>query len=507
MTTPHDKIISIRDLAFMVPEIKKKQRVVHCHGVFDLIHVGHIKYLRQAKQMGDILIVTITPDRFIKKGPGRPAFTSDLRADVLSALDVVDYVAINDWPTAVEAINLLKPDYYVKGPDYRDNELDITGAIKLEREAVESVGGEIRYTDDVTFSSTSLINQYFRRLTPIQQDYLETLKQKYSTKDILSMIDSLQNITVTLIGEAIIDEYIFCNTVGKSGKEPMLVTQRLYSEKYAGGIIAVANHLSEFCKSIQVITYFGDRDSHQGFISDHISENVKIDPVIKANSPTILKTRFIDSYTRAKTLGVYDINDELLNQDEEALILEKLDQIPLDTGLVLVTDYGHGLVTPKIVEALEKRSKFLAVNTQLNAFNVGYHTISKYGSANYICIHEGEIRHDYRNRTDSVEELITDLQHKIKTDNILITRGKSGSIALSKGQFTSCPAYTTEIVDRVGAGDALLSITSLCFYAGLPPDVTVFIGNLAAAQKIATMGNKQKLSKVSLMKSIESLLK
>jgi len=500
-------IIPIHELATKIPVIKKMGKIVQCHGVFDLLHVGHIKYLQEAKHFGDVLIVTITPDRFINKGPGRPAFTSDLRAEVLSALEIVDYVAINEWPTAVEAINLLKPDYYVKGPDYRDNELDITGAIKLETEAVESVGGQIQYTDDITFSSSTLINQHFSKLDPRQQTYLEMLKKKYSVEDIFSMIDSLSNIDVLLVGETIIDEYIFCDTIGKSGKEPILVTQRLYSEKYAGGIIAIANHLSEFCQSIKVLTYFGDRDSHQQFIMEHISENVTVDPIIKSKSPTILKTRFVDNYTRAKTLGVYDINDELLNYKEELLLLEKLNQNQLDSGLVLVTDYGHGLVTPNVVKVLEKNSKYLAVNTQLNAFNVGYHTISKYGSAKYICIHEGELRHDYRNRTDSVEDLITELQNKINTDKIVITRGNKGSMVFSDGDFTSCPAYTTDIVDRVGAGDALLSITALCFYAGLPPEITLFIGNLAAAQKIASIGNKQKLNKVSLMKSIESLLK
>jgi bifunctional ADP-heptose synthase (sugar kinase/adenylyltransferase) len=149
----------------------------------------------------------------------------------------------------------------------------------------------------------------------------------------------------------------------------------------------------------------------------------------------------------------------------------------------------------------------LAVNTQLNASNIDYHSISKYHSADYICIHEGELRHDYRNRTDSVENLVTDLSEKIKADIITITRGKAGSLAYKNNDFFYCPAFATNIVDRVGAGDTLLAITSLCFAAGVPADLTLFIGNLAAAQMVATTGTGMKLNKVNLIKYIESMLK
>ena len=136
------------------------KKVVHCHGVFDLLHVGHIRHLKEAKELGDILIVTVTPDRYVNKGPHRPAFTEDLRAEAVASLDCVDYVAINQWPTAVDTIRLLKPDFYVKGPDYQDSEKDHTGGINLEEEAVNSVGGKLIITEDITFSSSNLINRY-----------------------------------------------------------------------------------------------------------------------------------------------------------------------------------------------------------------------------------------------------------------------------------------------------------------------------------------------------------
>ncbi|MBT3933401.1 MAG: transposase [Bacteroidetes bacterium] len=457
--------------------------------------------------MGDVLIVTITPDRFVNKGPSRPTFTSALRAEAIAALEMVDFVLVNSYPTAIEIINILKPDFYVKGPDYKNADDDLTGNIILEKEAVKANGGEIAFTNDDTFSSSNLINEHISPLKDEQKIFIEKLKSKYSIDKIKSYLDKLSSLKVLLVGEVIVDEYIFCDTIGKSGKEPILVTQRLFSEKYAGGILAVANHISDFCKQGNIVSYIGDRDDHVEFINSALDPAIQTSFISKKNSPTILKTRFIDNYSKTKTLGVYDINDELLSKNEESKILNILELEIQNYDAVIVTDYGHGLITPDIVQFLEKRAKFLAVNTQINASNIGYHTISKYSYADCICIHEGELRHDYRNRTDSVEVLTKKLHEKLKSDITIITRGNTGSLVHRDEKFINCPAYAGKIVDRVGAGDSLLAISSLCFAAGLPTDISIFLGNLAAAEKIATIGNKNKVTKVNLIRSIEALLK
>ena len=155
------KIKEIGDLAELLTSFRAENKtIVHCHGVFDLLHIGHIRHFEQAKRLGDILTVTVTPDRYVNKGPHRPVFSEDLRAEAIAALDCVDYVAINRWSTAVEAIELLRPAFYVKGPDYREAEKDHTGGIALEESAIKSVGGELVFTDDITFSASSLINRH-----------------------------------------------------------------------------------------------------------------------------------------------------------------------------------------------------------------------------------------------------------------------------------------------------------------------------------------------------------
>jgi rfaE bifunctional protein kinase chain/domain len=373
---------------------------------------------------------------------------------------------------------------------------------------VRSINGEIRYTSDVTFSSSALLNEHFPLYTEEQIDYLKKLKGKYSFSKIRDSIEKLSKLKVLLVGEIIVDEYIYCDAIGKSGKEPVLVTKKLRQEAYAGGILAIANHLSDFCKDITVVSYLGDQSDQGDFIQKRMKENIKLDTVVKKGSPTIVKRRYVDSYTKAKLLGVYEINDEMISPEEEEQIASKLKPHLKNHDVVIVADYGHGLISEKIVNLLCQESKYLAVNTQMNASNIGYHTISKYPRADYVCIHSGELRHEYRTRTKDEKELIYGLYDRMKCETLVVTKGVHGSLSYRKKEgFVSCPAFASNIIDRVGAGDTLLAITSACFGAGLSTDISLLLGNLAAAEKIGMMGTGTAVSKTKVLKTMEAMLK
>ena len=155
------KVTPIEELAVIVKSHREAgRRVVHCHGCFDLMHPGHIKYFQAAREMGDVLVVTVTPDRYVDKGPGRPVFSDKLRAESIAALACVDHVAINRWPTAEETLRLIRPDIYVKGQEFEQME-DATGKIQREARVVRETGAEMRFTHEIVFSSTELLNTYF----------------------------------------------------------------------------------------------------------------------------------------------------------------------------------------------------------------------------------------------------------------------------------------------------------------------------------------------------------
>ncbi|SCA63547.1 Uncharacterized protein SCG7109_AR_00170 [Chlamydiales bacterium SCGC AG-110-M15] len=157
-----NKLKSLNELAPILHAFKRRGRkIVLCHGCFDLVHYGHLKHFEAAKSQGDLLVVTVTPDCYIAKGPDRPFFTLEQRCEYLSALSMIDYVAANDSPSSADAIRLLSPDVYIKGVEYKFMPND--EKLKQEIDAVESVGGHIHYTEEIVYSSTKLIDEGLRR--------------------------------------------------------------------------------------------------------------------------------------------------------------------------------------------------------------------------------------------------------------------------------------------------------------------------------------------------------
>mgnify|MGYP001561639095 CR=1 FL=1 len=196
-----EKILSVTDLVqALLPVRGQKRRIVHCHGVFDLLHIGHIKHLQMAKSMGDLLVVTLTPDRFVNKGPHRPAFPEQLRAEAIASLECVDFVAINEWPTAVETIQHIKPDLYVKGTSSDKGKRDHTDAIGIEEATVKGVGGRLVLTDEETFSASYLINRHLSLFSTETQAFLSGFQKRYSDEQIVGYLQSLRPLKVLTVG-------------------------------------------------------------------------------------------------------------------------------------------------------------------------------------------------------------------------------------------------------------------------------------------------------------------
>src|SRR5204862_5361922 len=234
METTDNKIKRLKDLANTLEKLRGGgKKIVHCHGVFDLLHIGHIKHLEAARKLGDALVVTLTPDRFVNKGPHRPAFPERLRAEALASLVCVDFVAINEWPTAVETIERLRPTFYVKGVTRESGKRDHTDAIDREANAVKAAGGELVLTDEETFSASTLINRFMDVFTPDTKSFLEKFRDKHTPEEIVGYLQAIRKLKVLVVGETIIDEYQFCSVMGKSGKEPVLAALHNRTEQYA----------------------------------------------------------------------------------------------------------------------------------------------------------------------------------------------------------------------------------------------------------------------------------
>jgi rfaE bifunctional protein nucleotidyltransferase chain/domain len=504
-----DKILGLEQLAGLTASLQTQgNTVVHCHGVFDLMHIGHIRHFEQAKAFGDVLIVTITPDRYVNKGPNRPVFTESHRAAAIAALACVDYVAINKWPTAMETIKLLRPNVFAKGSEYRDATKDRTGGILLEEEAVRSVGGRLDFTDDVVFSSSSLLNRHFGVFPEKTERFLSSFSAKHSSDEILSHLENARRAKVLVLGEAIIDEYHYCETLGKAGKEPILAARHISSERFPGGVLAVANHLAGISDHVTMLTSLGQVATEEDFAREHTKAAIEKIFLYVPDAPTIIKKRFLESYPFQKLFEIYVMSDFERQYSQSRVLSKKLIDILPDYDCVIVADYGHGMISPEVADVLSQQARFLAVNTQLNAGNHGFNTVSKYPRADYICVSEREIRLEARSPERELRAIVKEVSDRLSCGRLLITRGSEGCLCYTNAdQFCEIPAFTGQVVDRVGAGDAVFAVTAVCAAQDTPMEILGFIGNCVGSQAVGVVGNRSSVERVSLARYIECLLK
>lgn len=487
---------------------KKKKKIVLCHGVFDLIHPGHILYFQAAKKQGDVLVVTVTPDQYVNKGPGRPIFNQRLRMESIAALECVDYVALNQWPTAEKTIRKLKPHIYAKGQDYANAASDITGQIKNEMLAIKNVGGKTVFTNEEMYSSSALINKFFSAFPPATHHYLQEFRKKYSSHDILAMLKEIACLRVLVIGEAILDQYCYCNPMAKSPKETIVASRFLSEENFAGGTMAIANHLAGFCDHVSLVTCLGQESKIQGFFRKKLNRKINLHTVRLKGTPTITKRRYVEPNFLTKMFEIQYLDDSPLSSPEEQMVVNMLRNLLPQHDVVVVADYGHGFFTDRIRDEISGLSKFLCVNTQTNSANYGFNVATKYHKVNFISIDEPELKLALRLKYGDIPEMALKLRREIKADVLLVSRGPNGSIMIDRNEvLQETPVFSNRVVDRIGAGDALFSITSPSVFKQFPIDVIGFLGNCAGAMAVEIVCNREPIDPITFAKFVTGLLK
>jgi bifunctional ADP-heptose synthase (sugar kinase/adenylyltransferase) len=253
----------------------------------------------------------------------------------------------------------------------------------------------------------------------------------------------------------------------------------------------------------------GEKKEYLNHIKKKLPRNINFKYITKKNSPTIVKKRFLDQLSNNKIIGVYKINDDSLSSKEEKLFSKILKNITSNYDLVIVSDYGHGFISNRSANLICKFSNFLALNAQINAANVGLHSMRNYKNADCVIINEKEIRHELRNKNSKIEILMKKLSKEQNIKNLVVTRGTSGSLLYDKkyNKFNMCDAYAKTAVDKIGAGDAMLSIIALCLKSNLKKELVLLIASLAAAQSVKTIGNKESINKTQIVKSLQSIIK
>lgn len=506
--TTENKILLLDDMVKKADALRQDGRVVvQSHGVFDLIHPGIIQHLKHAKKLGDVLMVTVIRDKDVHRGPGRPIFPDKFRAENVASLEMVDYVCIVDDEDPFECVRSIKPDVFAKGQAYGDRDKKIHDKIFQEEKDLYFGKCRVIETEGFSFSSSHIINNFLDIYPEDTKRFLKGFKERYSFAGIADRINALKDIKVLIVGDGIIDEYHYCEPLGKSAKANLVVSKYLSHEVFAGGTFAVGNHTAGLCEHVQMVSLLGKEDPRENFILKNIRPNIKAKFFYKDNSPTIVKKRYIHEYLNQKLFEICYLNDDLVNSECESQVIDYLISEAPKYDLVMVSDFGHGFITKNMIKALGDYSKVLAVNAQTNAANVGYNFITKYNTPHYVCVDETELRLSSQEKHAPIEDIAKKIAKDINVDSLIVTLGKKGSLGINHNNTNRTPIFSHKVVDTVGAGDAFFAFTAPCYAKGMPLDLLSFIGNAVGALAVQIVCNKKPIEKFELLEFIRAVLK
>jgi bifunctional ADP-heptose synthase (sugar kinase/adenylyltransferase) len=352
------------------------------------------------------------------------------------------------------------------------------------------------------------LNQYLSVLPSDLQQYLSAFAANHRPGTVEGYLDQARNLRVLVVGEAIIDEYEYCEAIGKSGKEPIIVTRHIRNDRFLGGSLSVANQAAAFADHVTLLTFIGDTVGNEHLIDSKLNPGIERMFLRLPGVSTITKKQFVQVYPMQKLfeVDVLDSKESFANHIQ-ALCGRLRDLLP-QYDVVIVSDHGHGMLGHEAVNVLCRGPAFLAVTTQMNADNHGFHTISKYPRADYISISENDLRLEARSRTDDLHDIVRALSDELSCPRIVVIQGQQGCLCYSKEEgFQAVPAFGSRIVDRKGATDSMLAVTALCAAQHAPIEVLGFVANAVGAQAVSVVGNPGPVTRVPLLRQVDCLLK
>lgn len=512
VAAPASKIVPFEAAAELCAGLRRQGRIlVQCHGTFDLIHPGHIAHFEEAKALGHVLIVTITGEKFVNKGPGRPYFNDQLRSRWLAALQCVDYVVVIPHPAAVEAIQCIRAHFYCKDREYADPMSDLTGNISDDIVAVQAVGGEVRYLGSILFSSTRLLNQHFDPYPADVKAFCSVVARECTPIRFREIVDGFQKLRVLVVGDIIFDRYTTLEVQGLTSKNRILSGRYVADDMQAGGALAVYRHLREFTPHVKLAALAGAEPWLEATLARYLAPEG--DAIVRSpDFTTVVKQRFVEPRVEGKELQkLFSVNFIDRRPPAEALQRQLLDRIAAhiaDYDLVLVMDFGHGVLEDLVRDYVQEKAPFLAVNCQTNSNNHGFNVINRrYRRADVFTLDQTELNLAVGRRHIDYGQELTTLAKKFGSSYAWLTRGAHETLGRNcVTDISACPPFERVVVDTLGAGDAFCSVATLAATSRVPLNVATFMGQLAGAQAVKITGNSEPIRKTRLLKAGVSML-
>jgi len=460
--------------------------LVQCHGGFDIVHPGHIRHLQFAAKQGDRLVVSITADEHVNKGPNRPMFSHELRAENLAALEFVDWGFIHHEPTATGLLDRLKPDIYIKGAEYASkNDL----RFEHERAIVEGYNGRVVFSGgDVVFSSSSIvetIREASRQDADLDGFALLASSTDLSTHAIDRIMKRASGKRVVVVGETIVDTYVHCHWPEVAQEHPMLSLRPVSQSQFDGGGAIIALHLAALGARPVLCTPISRGDEGEALVDRMRSAGVEV-IAIEVDGEMPEKKRYL--VEREKVMKLDCTREIRLSDDQRRLVVESLEAIDGIDAMILA-DFGlgffdHGLAS-LLTDALRDRVGLIAgdvsgVRSDLLSMRL----------ADVLFPCEGELRRAMHDYDSSVEQVIERVLAKTNAQSIVVTRSGMGLTFATRGdEPISFPALSTDPIDVLGCGDALLAGMCISLLGDGDFIQASYIGSIAAALAGGTVGN------------------
>jgi rfaE bifunctional protein kinase chain/domain len=483
------KIKTVDELCRIIGPRPRKRKVIMCHGVFDVVHPGHLRHLIYAKSKAGILIASLTADVHISKGHYRPHVPQDLRALNLAAYEIIDYVIIDSNATPIKNISKLQPDFFAKGYEYTATGVPLK--TQEEADALRAYGGKIIFTPgDIVYSSSKLID-----LAPpsIKLEKFLTLMEteKLTFNSLRGALDRLKGKRVHVVGDTIVDSYTQTAMIGGQLKTPTMSVLYERRDDYIGGAAIVAKHLRAAGAEVVFSTVLGD-DPLKEFVLDGLKKDgVECRPVIDPTRPTTNKNAIVaEGYRLLKvdTLDNRTISDEILTKLTAAVSENHC-------HAVVFSDFRHGIFNrrtiPQLIGAIPPGIYKVADSQVASRWG----NIAEFMNFDLITPNEREARFALGDQDSGVRPLASMLFDAAKCKLLVLKLGSRGVLTCRNAKheesdsFFVVDNFVDRLVDAVGAGDALLAYTTLAMLATNSDTVATILGSMAAACECERDGN------------------
>lgn len=484
-----DKIKTVSEILSIIGSRPHKQKVVMCHGMFDLVHPGHIRHLSYAKSKADILIVSVTADIHAKKSIYRPFVPQDLRAMNLAALEMIDYVFIEELPSPIYSLNLLRPDIYARGYEFKSTD----ELLETEIDAVIQYGGEVLFTPgDVVYSSSELIE---KSPPNISLDKLLVLMKSENVGfgELYTVLETMHRSKVHIIGDTIVDALTHTSLLGGMGKTPTPSVLYDRVETYLGGAAIVAAHMARAGADVTLSTILGN-DENAVFVAESLRHHhVKLNSCVDPQRPTTYKNTVVCGDYRL--LKIDTIDSRPISDASLLFLAQSLTQAKADA--VVFSDFRHGIFNRRTIETLSYSIPITDYTIKVADSQVAsrWGNILDFERFDIITPNEREARFALGDQDTGIRPLATNLYNLAKCQLLILKLGNRGVLTCrsgsgSPGSFFTVDSFANKIIDPVGAGDALLAYATLARCVSSSAVVATILGSVAAALECEVEGNQ-----------------